>query len=1262
MPEALPPSQWNPFPGLRPFHTDEDHIFFGREDHVDSMIEILAKQQFLSVVGISGSGKSSLVNCGLEPALHQGLMASAGSNWRVARFRPEDRPIQNLARALANDDVLFSNFKDNGLSLLELIESTLRLSTVGLLDIVEQASRNDEFSLLVVVDQFEELFRYRQRDAVLERNGTTFSEEATAFVSLLLKVLEARQEQIHIVLTMRSDFLGDCTQFPGLAEVINRSLYLVPRLTREERRAAIIKPILIAGATISPILVTRLVNDVGDNPDQLSILQHALNRTWSYWQDNGGYGPLNVSHYEAIGTMAEALDRHAEEAYAELADPNTTETESRRQEICRYVFQAITDKASDGRGIRRPTKWRQLLDITKASEHELRQVVEAFRRQSRAFLMPPAGSPLVEDSVIDISHESLMRVWRRLSSWGEQEARWAEEYRRLAETAHRKLQGNESLLRDPALQGALNWWNERQPNPAWGSLYHPGFQDAKELLEESSDARSKEQEAEQRELDANKRRQRRTLIGSLLIAIAAIASAGWMWHQYDEAKRQVARTWAAVAVGLTKEHIVEPETSIKLTLAALNRPLGNDQSEAIKMIINLFNAIDLHGERASSYLKETMTRTPIYSLAAIDKGDQLVSAGPNGTFQVWSSNLGEPVEIIDDNLADPLFLRLSSGNIVVAGVLAGKSGESIDDRDKYPRLQLWSRDMKKKLTEIKPKPSLNGFRFLQQSPVNGHLVIADEWSISLWKTSFSQIRRVPIRGLRKVTILKPSGHILISMITDEKIAKNKLQLWSADLTTILNEVSVGDTTQDTIHSLLQLSDERIVSGTFKGFLQLWSKDLKPVGPLINAHSRQILSLEELDLAQLDKSRSELITGSADGTLRRWLISKDGLSALHLPFPTDQGAIQTLLAVNSALFSGGSNGSLKRWQWERSIFNRMPNRSGINDYEAVMVSPHRGGEIYRLKSGKTDSEKILEFGPADGGTKKLTISRLVSTSLIPYVFSMLALSPVSGSQAQELVTGHMDGSVRKWRFQGGGNDKKWIQIGMPYRLTSLPQKNGQKNHNSLSVMAIAELPNRDLVLGMKDGFIQMVRINGNELSQSMHAKGLCRPRPEQTQPLGMFKKDIFSLAVLPNGDLVSGSKNGTILRWKNPLQEWCRPPTIIPGVDESEVFSMVALDEASMLTSTGSGGLTLWKWKNHLNDRGETDSIYWKQSSIISSVAYVPERRALIAADFQGNYKYYPGKKQAITLGCRALRGQLEYNSINQPLKPFELEAAKACGK
>ena len=186
---------------------------------------------------------------------------------------------------------------------------------------------------------------------------------------------------------MRSDFLGDCARFPGLPEAVNEGQYLVPRLTRDERRAAITGPTAVGGGEISPVLLTRLVNDVGDNPDQLSILQHALNRTWAQWQrERHGSEPISLSHYEAIGTMAHALDQHAERAFAELAT-------ERQKKICEVVFQALTDKGSDARGVRRPTDFATLCAIANASADEVSAVLDVFRKPSRSFLMPPAAEP-----------------------------------------------------------------------------------------------------------------------------------------------------------------------------------------------------------------------------------------------------------------------------------------------------------------------------------------------------------------------------------------------------------------------------------------------------------------------------------------------------------------------------------------------------------------------------------------------------------------------------------------------------------------------------------------------------------------------------------------------------------------------------------------------------------------------------------------------------------------------------------------------------
>ena len=290
-----------------------------------------------------------------------------------------------------------------------------------------------------------------------------------------------------------------------------------------ELRDAISGPAAVRGAEISPVLLTRLVNDVGDNPDQLSILQHALNRTWAKWEnDAGGKGALMLEHYEAIGSMSRALDQHAERAFGELIS-------ERQQRICETIFKALTDTATDPRGVRRPTKLATLCDLADATEDEVRQVIEVFRKPSRSFLMPPAGEPLVAETVVDISHESLMRVWQRLNGWAREEAESVRMYRRLADTAALYEDGKASLWRDPDLQLALRWRKEESPTAVWARRYGPHFDETMRFLEMSVTARDEEERLRQEDL-RSKRNRRRWMFGSLAVIIVMSAILTLLWN------------------------------------------------------------------------------------------------------------------------------------------------------------------------------------------------------------------------------------------------------------------------------------------------------------------------------------------------------------------------------------------------------------------------------------------------------------------------------------------------------------------------------------------------------------------------------------------------------------------------------------------------------------------------------------------------------------------------------------------------------------
>ena len=474
----------NPFPGLRAFEEDEDILFFGREKQTDELLTKLRTSRLIAVIGSSGSGKSSLVKSGLIPSLQSGFMSGRGSSWQICSFRPGSDPIGNMAKSLVTP--IFSEHKtediENTDTLVAMTESILRRNTSGLVDAFKQSINSSSDNLLILVDQFEEIFRFRK----FENESKQVKKDSVTFINLLLAATKQTDLPIYVVFTMRADFLTDCTDFRGLPEAINEGSYLVPRMTREERREAIVGPISVANSKINQHLLNQLLNDVGDNPDQLPILQHALMRTFEYWkQKNTQNSEIEIADYEAIGTMKFAISQHAEEAYDEL------KTDKERR-ICELIFKTLTDSTSDARGIRRPSKMSELCEITNASFEEVAHVIEIFRKEGRGFLMPPYNTPLTQNSIIDISHESIMRVWERLINWLDEENQSSQTYIRLSEASNLYELGNGGLLRDPELQIAWRWKENHNPNAKWASRYDNNFEKAMLYLKYSKEQQDQE--------------------------------------------------------------------------------------------------------------------------------------------------------------------------------------------------------------------------------------------------------------------------------------------------------------------------------------------------------------------------------------------------------------------------------------------------------------------------------------------------------------------------------------------------------------------------------------------------------------------------------------------------------------------------------------------------------------------------------------------------------------------------------------------------
>ena len=454
----------NPFPGLRPFSVDDSHLFFGREGQIDEILLKISKNRFVTVMGYSGSGKSSLMLCGLIPVLYGGFITESGSQWNVVATRPGVSPLASLTESVVDFMVDSGRLEPGQTEVYRaIINSVLRSGSDGLVEVARFLQRATGDNTFIMIDQFEEVFRYRDHDSAEARN------DAQLFVNLVLTAVQQTAVPVYVALTMRSDYIGECSTFSGLTQQINKSNYLIPQLNREQKKSIIEGPITVAGGQIAPRLVKRLLNDIGNTHDQLPILQHALMRTWDYWIENHEPGePVDIRHYNAVGKVSQALAQHANEAYEELS--------TRDKHIAEVLFKNITEKNQNNRGMRRACRLGLIAELAESSDEEVIVVIEHFRRSGRSFLMPAAGIALESDSMIELSHESLMRIWTRLETWVEEEFESASMYKRLSDAAAMYQIGKTGLWRPPDLQLALNWQRKQNPTRAWGQRYDEAFE------------------------------------------------------------------------------------------------------------------------------------------------------------------------------------------------------------------------------------------------------------------------------------------------------------------------------------------------------------------------------------------------------------------------------------------------------------------------------------------------------------------------------------------------------------------------------------------------------------------------------------------------------------------------------------------------------------------------------------------------------------------------------------------------------------------
>jgi WD40 repeat protein len=944
----------NPFPGLRPFEFYESLLFFGRDGQSEQLIRKLSATRFLAVVGTSGSGKSSLVRAGLLPALFGGFMMSAGSNWRMAVMRPTNDPVGSLAAALSHN---VYGAKDEDASLqAAMIEATLRRGSLGLVDAVRQARLHPYESVLVVVDQFEELFRFARAGG-----DERYQNDAAGFVKLLLEASRQKEVPIYIVLTMRSDFLGDCSIFWDLPEAINEGQYLIPRLTREQRSEAITGPVAVCGGEIAPRLVNRLLNDMGDNPDQLPILQHALMRAWDRWkEDRREDEPVDLRHYEAIGEMASALSWHADEAFNELPD-------DRSRKIAEKIFKALTEKGQDNREVRRPTVLKDLSALAEAGQSEVVAVIETFRKPGRSFLMPPAETPLGEDSLIDISHESLIRNWNKLEEWVEDEARSARIYRRLAETAALNQKGEAGLWKDPDLQLALNWREEVKPNNAWAERYNPEFDSAMGFLDRSVAAR----DAEALEVETRRRKEsRRNRLLSIVFALLFLATLAALIFANN----------LRIKAGEAAEKDQNLRYSSDMSLAYL--AFGDNYFFRAQELLDEHAGEDDEDLRGFEWyhLWWLMNRDlatlkghtgPVNTVAFSPDGKTIASGGDNGIVRLW-------------NLASRQELAALKGHEKAVTCLAfSPDGKTIASGSSDETVRLWdlaSRREVAKITDSNIVDYENVIKYVAFSPDGKIVAFSHHSGVTLWNFE----SRRPVAKFKLSDLNSSSFSLAFSPDLKEAAISTPLFITIMDLSS--QRIRVAFELAEPISSLAFSPDKKILAaGSSDGDLTLWEISSQERLATVKGHEYAVNSIA------FSQQGNRLATASDDNTVKLWDITHN---RLHRELNTFKGHLDVANSVafspdGSLIVTGSGDKTVRLWNAERV-------RSEPEDSPDVKVSS-------RLDKKGVSILTILDSRDADA-----------AAALPVELVNALAVS----SDGKILATAADDEIVRLWDIESG----------------------------------------------------------------------------------------------------------------------------------------------------------------------------------------------------------------------------------------------------
>ncbi|MDT9200621.1 effector-associated domain EAD1-containing protein [Limnospira fusiformis KN01] len=1031
-----------PYKGLFAFTKDDANFFFGREEFTRTLVNAVQNQPFLAIIGNSGMGKSSVVFAGLIPKLEN------LGNWDFIIFRPSNNPISQIAESLLNHLKATTN-EARRIKQKEKYVAKFRTKELTLQEFLDDeiTEANTKNRLLIIIDQFEEIYTLSPED------------QREIFIEQLLEVINNQSNKeiadIVIVITLRVDFLGFALDYQPLAEILqNFKPETLIGMSQEELKSAIEKPAEAVGLKIENGLTNIILNDVISNPGELPLLEFALAELWKKRYNN----QLTIATYEEIGGVKEALAKYAESIYQQLDEDE--------QQRVKHIFTQLVRFGEQTENTRRLATDSQIgaknWDLVTDLAHD-RLVITGYDETQK-------------QRTVEVVHEVLIRGWKRLQEWMEEDQtfrKWQDRLRFEIKTWEETNRNNSVLLRGALLVEAEDWLKIK--SECITDQTEIEFINASRQYQEQEDIANIQNLLELSEKELQLKQQ----LCSLFYAVKAGVKLGNIKYPSEELKRTVIERLDQGSYGISEQNQFIGHTN-EIINVAFNQDSSIIVSASDDHTIKLWN---LKGKLLNTLHGHTGRVWGV----SISPNSQIIASGSvDAKIRLWN--------MIEDGQC--LELENASG---VYGVSFSPDGQIIASCSADNTVKLWSIDGQLLNTLEGHTERVYRVSFSPNSQMIASCS-ADN-TIKLWSIDGQLLNTLEGHTDRVYGVsFSPDGQMIVSGSVDKTA-----RLWSID-GQLLNTLE-GHT--ERIYAVtISSNGQMIASASVDKTVKLWSID----GRLLRTcegHIGQVWGVS------FSSDNQMIASASADRSIRLWNLSEKDLKILE----GHSGRVYTVsISPDGQIIASGSfDGTINLWNIDGKLLNTLKGHSD-RVYE-VYFSP----DSQMIASCSVD--KTVKLWGRDGKllrTLKGHIDRINGVCFSP--------------NGQMIASASDDRTVKLW--DGDGNLLKTIE-GHTNRIRAVSFSPDSQMIASASVDKTIKLWGVDgQLLNTLKGHID--RINGVSFSPNgqMIASAsddntikLWNIDGKLLKTIEGHTERVYKVSFSPDGQMiVSGSFDGTIKLW------------------------------------------------------------------------------------------------------------------------------------